>query len=197
MSEHETGTSRRVCIAAILLCALAMIASSAAQAQALWPALLAALDRDYRPGIEELAPLAAVLADAPEEVLIAWDRRGRFLFHAVGDSHQVWIPRRLTPRLEGSVLIHNHPSGLPPSPHDLDTVRRYRLRRLYVAARVDGVVSLTDIGRGEAVQKLLEGGSSGTRVVWRPVVEAPPALVVATPDVIASRIAYSLLGAWL
>lgn len=183
-------------VALILLLTFNAISASAATREP-WPALVAALERGYRPGIEELPRLAAALADAPDEVLIAWDRQGRFLLHAVGNSHEVTLPRDLARELKGSVAIHNHPGGLPPSPRDLDTVLRYRLRRLYVAARVNGVVSLTDIGRAEAMQGLPVGGVSQALIVWRPVVEPPPALPIQGPETVASQIAYSLLGAWL
>ncbi|MGH9382271.1 MAG: hypothetical protein ACRD2Z_16925 [Thermoanaerobaculia bacterium] len=156
-----------------------------------------ALERGHRPGLEELPQLAAALADAPEEVFIAWDRQGRFLFHTVGNSHQVQIPRGLLQRLEGSVVIHNHPRGLPPSPQDLDTVLRYGLQRLYVAARTDGVVSLTDISHDEAMQRSRQGGLPLTYPEWRPVVETAPALVIEGPVAIAVQVAYGLLGAWL
>lgn len=89
-----------------VLLILAAISSSAG-AQTQWASLTVALEEGYRPGIEELPRLAAALASAPQEVLVAWDRRGRFLFHAAGDGHMVRIPRSLARRLEGSTVIHN------------------------------------------------------------------------------------------
>lgn len=155
-----------------------------------------ALERGYRPGIQELPRLAVALADAPEEVLIAWDRQGRFLFHAVGDEHAVYLPRRLTRKFNGGVLIHNHPSGLPPSLRDLDTVLRHGLRRLYVTARIEGIVSLIDVDGGEALL-WSRGRPTARRLVWRPVVEASPPIVVEEPAAVAARVAHGLLGDWL
>lgn len=182
---------------ALLLLFLFSAIPSTAVAQALWPSLLVALERGYRPGIEELPQLAAALADAPEEVLIAWDRQGRLLLHSVGDSHEVGVPRSRVRELEGSVVIHNHPRGLPPSARDLDTVLRYGLRRLYVVARIEGVVSLTEINQGEAMRQLRQGGVPDTYPSWRPVAATASAVVVEGPVVIAVQVAYSLLGAWL
>lgn len=166
-------------------------------APAPWVSLLVALERGHRPGIEELPQLAAVLADAPEEVLIVWDRQGRFLFHAVGDSQTVRIPRPSLDVLEGSVAIHNHPSGSPPSLRDLDTVLRYRLARMYVAARVEGVISLTDIDHDEAVQRWRPSGPLPIQPTWRPVTASAAPLAIGGPAVVAARIAHGVFGAWL
>lgn len=181
---------------AVMLLFAFNVSSSLAATRAPWLSLLMALDRGYRPGIEELHQLAAVLADAPREVLIAWDRQGQFLFHAVGESHRVPIRRSLAQKLKGSVVIHNHPNGLPPSRLDLDTVRRYGLRRLYVTARIDGVISLTDLNDVEALRQS-QGRNLVRRSAWRPVVATTPSFDIEGTDVLATQIAYSLLGAWL
>lgn len=203
MNGHDKGglreTSRsalRFAVAVILLFACNAIPSSAA-ARAPWVSLLVALERGYRPGIEELPRLAAAMADAPEEVLIAWDRQGRFLFHAVGNNHEVKIPRSLTRKLKDSVVIHNHPRGFPPSARDLDTALRYGLRRLYVTTRIRGVVSLTDLGGGEALRRRSQGRVAVMQPAWRPVVEVAPPVAVEGPVVVAAQVAYGLLGDWL
>lgn len=172
--------------------------SSSAATPPLWPSLLVALDRGYQPGLDELPELATALADAPEEVVIAWDRRGRFLLHEVGNRHTVQITRSQSRQLPGGVVIHNHPRGFPPSSRDFSTVLRYRLRRMYVAARIDGVVSLTDIRREQAIQRAHGGGVPPPQPTWRPVVEAAPAIIIEEgPVVAAAQVAHSLLGAWL
>lgn len=74
---------------------------------------------------------------------------------------------------------------------------RYRLRRMYVAARIGGVVSLTDISREQAMQRSHRGDFSPSQTAWRPVVEAAPAVVIEGPVVAAAQVAHSLLGAWL
>lgn len=183
-------------VALPVLVLFSAIPSSAAP-PAPWAPLHFALERGYQPELAELPQLAMALADSPSEVLIAWDRHGRFLFHAVGDRHRVQLPRSVVRQLEGSVVIHNHPRGLPPSPRDVDTVLRYRLRRLYVAARIDGVVSLIDIGSGEALRWSRQGGFPPTQARWRPVVTTASELAIEEPVVRAARFAYSLLGAWL
>lgn len=159
--------------------------------------MLVAIEHGDRPGIEELPSLAAALADAPEEVLIAWNRQGRFQFHAVGDSHEVRLSRSLVRELNHSTVLHNHPEGLPPSRRDLDTVLRYRLLRLYVTARIDGVISLTEISRSEAMRRLGQGRPPETQPMRRPVAASAPAPVIEGPVVVAADVADSLLGAWL
>lgn len=171
--------------------------SSFAAMPPLWPSLLVALDRGYQPGLAELPQLATALADAPEEVVIAWDRRGRFLLHEVGSRHTVQITRSQSRQLTDGVVIHNHPRGFPPSPRDFSTVVRYGLRRMYVAARIGGVVSLTDISREQAIQWAHRGGFPRSQPAWRPVVEAAPAVMIEGPVVVAAQVAHSLLGAWL
>lgn len=202
MNGHDKGGLRetlrsalRFAVAVILLFACNAMSSSAA-ARAPWVSLLVALERGYRPGIEELPRLAAAMADAPEEVLIAWDRQGRFLFHAVGNNYEVKIPHSLTRKLKGSVLIHNHPRGFPPSARDLDTALRYGLRRSYVTARIRGVVSLTDLDVGEALRRS-RGRVAVMQPAWRPVVEVAPPVAVQGPVVVAAQVAYGLLGDWL
>lgn len=185
-----------LCSGVILLLIFNAVSTPAA-AQDSWQLLLVALERGYRPMLEELPQLAAALADAPDEVLVAWDRQGNFLFHAVGDSHTVSLPRSVVRQLEGSVVIHNHPRGLPPSPRDFDTVVRYRLRRLYVTARVDGVVSLIDVDRGAAMMWSRRGGIPSTQARWRPVVATTSDLAIEGSVVLAARLAYRLLGAGL
>lgn len=172
--------------------------SSSAAPRVPWLAALVALERGYQPGIEELRRLAVALADAPSEVFIAWDRQGRFLFYAVGNPHRVQIPRSLLPKLDGSVAIHNHLHRVSPSPRDLDTVLRYGLRRLHVVARIDGVVSLTDISRTEAVKGSRHGGGlPAGYLAWQPVAATAPPPVVEEPTVVAAQVSYRLLGAWL
>lgn len=182
----------------LTLGALALgVDSSSAATPPLWPSLLVALERGYQPGLDELPQLATALADAPEEVLIAWDRRGRFLLHEVGSRHTVQITRSQSRQLTDGVVIHNHPRGFPPSPRDFSSVLRYRLRRMYVAARVGGVVSLTDISREQAIQRAHQGGFPPSQPAWRPVVEAAPAVTIEGPVVAAAQVAHGLLGAWL
>lgn len=171
--------------------------SSSAATPPLWPSLLVALDRGYQPGLDELPQLATALADAPEEVVIAWDRRGRFLLHQVGSRHTVQITRSQSRQLTDGVVMHNHLRGFPPSPRDFSTVLRYRLRRMYVAARIGGVVSLTDISHEQAMRRSHEGDFPYSQTTWRPVVEAAPAVTIEGPVVIAAQVAHNLLGAWL
>lgn len=182
--------------ATILLLICNGIAAYATQAS--WPSLLVALERGYRPGLEELPQVATALADAPEEVLIAWDQQGRFLFHVVGSNHDVRIGRSLVRQLQNSIVIHNHPRGYPPSPRDLDTVLRSGLRRLYVVARIDGVVSLIDVSRGDALRRWHQGGGfPDARPAWRPVAATAASNSTARPAAVAAEVAYSLLGMWL
>lgn len=163
-----------------------------------WQSLLMALERGCRPGLDELPQLAAALADAPKEVLIVWDQQGQFLFDALGDTHSVWIPRDRVRELEGSVMLHNHPSGLPHSPRDLETVLCYGLQRSYVATRVNDEISLTGVGWAEAATQQATHDRLGCRPPRsRRVIKTAPALATERTAVVAAQIADTLLGASL
>ncbi|HVR30171.1 MAG TPA: hypothetical protein VMS86_11635 [Thermoanaerobaculia bacterium] len=156
-----------------------------------------AIEAGHRPTLDELPAIAAALADSPKEILLAFDRDGRFLLHAVGSGHQVGLAKSALRSLEGAVLIHNHPRGTPPSAVDYDTARRYRLRLHYVVARVEGVVSLAEIGQ-DAIQRWVRfGDRSISEAHWRPLEPAPPPAWAASAGSAVAEAAHGLLGAWL
>lgn len=153
------------------------------------PSFLIALEHGYQPGLDELPAVAATLADAADEVLIVWDHQGVFLTYVVGDNHGVRIPREMARQLKGSVAIHNHPRGMPPSVRDTETVLRYGMQRLYVVTRVDDVIALARIDKRTGFRS-----HQGFKPSWDPIDPVDALVIPESPRVVAAQLAYGFLG---